>query len=74
VSHLRQFTVRAGQGDAGADTRRALDAPQLRALMPEAARPCEDALRAAPALSTIVKTALARQRPRRPAPATQRRK
>jgi hypothetical protein len=44
-----------------------IDTPAVRALIAQAARPHAPAFRRAPALTTIVKAVVAKQRPRRPA-------
>jgi hypothetical protein len=46
-----------------------MDAPAVRALIEQAVAPHRPALAAAPALSTVIKAEVARQRPRRPAAA-----
>ena len=43
-----------------------IDAPEVQALIAQAARPCSSAFLAAPTLTTIVKSVSAKQRPRRP--------
>jgi hypothetical protein len=44
-----------------------IDAPEVSALIAQACQSVEAALRAAPPLSTVIKTVAAKQRPRRPA-------
>lgn len=46
-----------------------MDTPAVRALIEQAIAPHRAALDVAPALSTVIKAEVARQRPRRPAPA-----